>query len=528
MTENLPSLFRRNERLTSLANHLVVALMLACALGVLVAMGEYLLPPWKGGYLVGFCFLIVIESMVTYRQARQLDSFSPELLMFRAAELVVILILFKLLLYFINGVSQLWIDIPLWRVNFLEYFFTYGYLAGVVVIFLAWSVTGYFADYLFELEGDERLLIQERESWLYQVRPAARRSLVNLILLIGGVIAFLMGFLALEQRRLGVPVPELQRGLAYLLGYFALSLVLLSLTQFAVLRVHWSLERIPVSPNLAARWLAYSLGFLLALGGLVILLPTQYSVGLLDILSSLFGMLLALLNLLAFLITLPFILIISLLARLFGKPSPVTPLTIKPAQPPALLNAGGASWLEWLKSLAFWLVFIGVIVYAVYYYLQQHSELRERLRHFPLFAALATLWEGLWGWLRGVNQNLVAAVQAGLRRLRPGEPASATDQSRRFVSLRRLSPRQRVVFFYMALVRRGGEHGLPRQPAQTPYEYSRALQDHLPGVESDISSMTDEFMEARYSQHEITAPRASLVQSYWERIKRALRAALKQ
>ena len=528
MTENLPSLFRRNERLASLANHLIVAFMLACAVGVLVTLGERLLPPWKGGYLVGFCFLVVVESMVTYRKARQLDSFSPELFMFRAAELVVILILFKLLLYFINRVSRLWIDIPLWRVNFLENFFTYEYLAGAVVVFLAWSVTAYFSEYLFELEGDERLLIQEKESGLYQARPAARRSLINLILLIGGVMASLMGFMALEQRRLGVPVPEFRPGLSYLVVYFSLSLVLLSLTQFAVLRVHWSLERIPISPNLAARWLAYSLGFLLVLGGLVILLPTQYSRGLLDILGGLFEILLALLYLLSFLIRLPFILIISLLAWLFGKPSPVTPLTIRPAPPPPLPSGGSASWLEWLKSLAFWLVFIGVILYAIYYFLQQHSELRERLRHFPLFAALVTLWEGLWGWLRGVNQTLVAAVQAGLRRLRPGEPASATDQSRRFVSLRKLSPRQRVVFFYMALVRRGGEHGLPRQPAQTPYEYSQALQDHLPGVEGDISSMTDEFMEARYSQHEITAPHASLVQSYWERIKRALRAALKQ
>ncbi len=522
------SLFRRNERLTSLANHLIVALMLACAVGVLVALGEYLLSPWKGSYLVGVCFLVVVEGMVTYRQVKGLDSLNPELLMLRAAELVVILVLFKLLLYAIHGIGQLWIDIPLWRVNFYQNFFTYEYLAGALVIFLTWSVTGYFAEYLFELEGDERLLNQERESGLYEARPAARRSLVNLILLIGGVIAFLMGFLALDQRRLGLPIPELRHGLFYLLVYFSLSLVLLSLTQFAVLRARWSLERISISPHLAAHWLAYSLGFLVVLGGLVILLPTQYSLGLLDILRYLFGVLLALLDLIAFIITLPIIILISLLSRLFGKPSPVTPLTIKPLPPSPLLNAGGPYWLEWLKSLVFWLVFIGVILYAIYYYLQQHSELRERLRHFPLFAALVSFLEGLWGWLRGVNRNLVAAVQVGLRRLRPGVPASTTDQSRRFVSLRRLSPRQRVEFFYLALVRRGGEKGLPRQPAQTPYEYSRALQDHLPGVEGDISSMTDEFMEARYSQHEITAPRASLVQSYWERIKRALRAALKQ
>jgi hypothetical protein len=526
--ETLDSLFRRNERLASLANHLVVAWMLACAVGVLVAMGEYLLPAWNGSYLVGVCFLVVIEAMVTYRQVKGLDSLSPELLLLRAAELVVILILFKLLLYFINGIGQLWVDIPLWRENFIQNFLTYEYLAGAVIIFLAWSITGFFAEYLYTLEGDERLLQMERESGLFQYRPAARRSLVNLILLIGGVIAFLMGLLALDQRRQGVPIPEFKVGLAFLVVYFSLSLVLLSLTQFAVLRVRWSLDRVPISANLAARWLGYSVVFLLLLGGVVLLLPTRYSVGLLDILGFLFGALLTLLNLIAFIITLPIILLISLLARLFGKPTPVTPLPLKAAQLPPLQAATSLPWLDLLKSVAFWVIFIGVIVYAIYYYLQQHSELLERLRNFPLFAALGAMWKSLWGWLRGMNQNLVAAVQASLNRLRIREPSTTADQPRRFVSLRRLSPRQRVVFFYLALVRRGGEGGLPRQPSQTPYEYSQGLQNHLPGVGGDISSMTEEFMEARYSQHEITTSRASLVQSYWERIKRAIRSGLKK
>jgi hypothetical protein len=524
--ETLDSLFRRNERLASLANHLVVALMLACAVGVLVAVAEYLLPPWNGNYLVGVCFLVVIEAMVTYRQVKGLNPFSPELLLLRAAELIIILVLFKLLLYFMNGIGQLWVDIPLWRKNFLQNFFTYEYLAGTVVIFLAWSVTGFFAEDLYALEGDERLLTLERESGFYQARSQARRSLVNLVLLIGGMIAFLLGFLALEQRSLGVPIPEFRDGLAYLVIYFSLSLVLLSLTQFAVLRVRWSLERVPISSNLASRWLAYSFGFLLLLGGVVLILPTQYSVGLLDILGYLFNILLVLVTVVAFIISLPFILLLSLVARLFGKPTPVTPLKIQPIQPAPTHTTTSLPWLELLKSVLFWAVFIGVIIYAVYYYLQQHSELRERLRHFPLFSALGVVWKALWDWLRGVNQNLVAAAQAGLRRLHPRETV-AKEQPRRFVSLRKLSPRQRVVFFYLALVRRGGEGGLSRKPSQTPYEYSQALQDHLPGVEGDISSMTDEFMEARYSQHEITPPHASLVQRYWEHIKRAIRSGLK-
>jgi hypothetical protein len=75
------------------------------------------------------------------------------------------------------------------------------------------------------------------------------------------------------------------------------------------------------------------------------------------------------------------------------------------------------------------------------------------------------------------------------------------------------------------MVRRGGERGVPRKPAQTAYEYSHALKSYLPNVAGEVASLTDEFVEARYSRHEVPAERASLVKGYWERIRLALRQA---
>ncbi len=73
------------------------------------------------------------------------------------------------------------------------------------------------------------------------------------------------------------------------------------------------------------------------------------------------------------------------------------------------------------------------------------------------------------------------------------------------------------------MVRRGGETGLTRNASQTPYEYSQLLEAKMLEANEDLGAMTDAFVEARYSRHEITNQQASLVQRYWERVKRALR-----
>jgi hypothetical protein len=83
-----------------------------------------------------------------------------------------------------------------------------------------------------------------------------------------------------------------------------------------------------------------------------------------------------------------------------------------------------------------------------------------------------------------------------------------------------------VLFFYFALIRRGGEAGLSRKPSQTPYEYARSLDQSLPEVSESVDSMTESFMVARYSNHVVEADQAASVQSYWERVRRALKEVM--
>jgi len=186
-----------------------------------------------------------------------------------------------------------------------------------------------------------------------------------------------------------------------------------------------------------------------------------------------------------------------------------------------------SSLQELLKSLIFWAVFIGVIGYSLYHYFKQNEQLLEALRRLPFTSGLIKIWNILKRWFNGVNQGISATFETGLRRLRERRSSFSVNRGWRLLNLRSLSPRQQVMFFFLALVRRGGESGVPRHPSQTPNEYAQVLKQQLPDVEEDVSSMTEQFIEALYSRHEITSDRVGFVQRSWQHIKHALRTRMR-
>jgi hypothetical protein len=134
----------------------------------------------------------------------------------------------------------------------------------------------------------------------------------------------------------------------------------------------------------------------------------------------------------------------------------------------------------------------------------------------------------IWKWLSdlfgGIRQGVADAVTISLERIRVRRAGGKESGWAGFINPRRLDPRQRVYFFYQALIRRGTESGLPRGLSQTPYEYASTLDDALPDVDEDVDAMTEAFVEARYTPRVVEEDKASLVKTYWDRIRRALRS----
>jgi hypothetical protein len=520
----ISQLYGWNDRLARVVHYTIAWLMLLCLVAVVVEFGQVLLPGWRAEYLLGLHGLVALEAMASQRRLRGHGFYTSEWLGYRLAEGVTILVGIKLVLYAVHGWDRLAVDLPLWRVDFVTYFLTGEYLFNLFLAVVIWSLGTSFSEELSKLEGDERALQMERDTWITIQRAEARANLTKLIFMVGGVMVVATGFLHLDWRAVwGEAPPPLSSGALPILLYFLLALALLSLTQFAILRVRWSLERIPISRNLAVRWISYSAITLLLLAIAVSLLPTNYSYGLLEALSYILYMVGSLMSLIVLLVLSPIFWLMSQLARLLGQPVETPPEEATPPPPPPPPVGEGAPLWEMIQSILFWTIFLLIIGISLYHYLRQNQGLASYLRQLPWLGGLRRAWLGLRSWLRGAGEALAGGVQARLDLWRSRQGRAGRGKGWGFLNPRRLTPRERVIFFYLAMVRRGEEGGAVRHPSQTADEYSRQLHERLPEVSAEVDQLTGQFDEARYSLHPVDETRAGLVQQLWERIRKALR-----
>ncbi len=148
---------------------------------------------------------------------------------------------------------------------------------------------------------------------------AARRKLSTTVFLIGGVLLILTAMVRLDLNAGQVRLISQPGRVWHLVVFFLLGLVLLAQARYAALRNHWYLESIPAGPNLAPRWALYSLILFGSISCLALVLPTQYSIGLLDLLRGLIGIFLTAIGFLQALLIAPFIVLFNWLSTLFGK-----------------------------------------------------------------------------------------------------------------------------------------------------------------------------------------------------------------
>ena len=255
---------------------------------------------------------------------------------------------------------------------------------------------------------------------------------------------------------------------------------------------------------------------------IALVLPTQYSLGLLGTLGYILQLFVTVIQLIIFVIATLLYALFKLFAPNMQLPEkPQSPL-ISPPQFPQAPAAAQPGLSEFVQSLIFWTVFLIIAGYVVVQYLRRHPEVVEWLKHLPGMSLLVRAWHKLRDWFGGLNQQ-IENLREARRSARRSAATRSASSSRRWINPRKLSPRQQVQFYYLAMLRRGGEHGHARQPTQTPYEYARALESQIPEIDQDVDGLTEEFIEARYSRHDIPAEHVGLVRRYWERIKRALR-----
>lgn len=502
---------------------LVSAMMAALAAGI-VHLGSRLAPGWRGGYLVWLAVLTALLALVGYVRTGDLEP--RQRWAFHVSEWVVIAIILKLVQMFSRQQGSLWETLQGWQSDFSSSFFTAEYVLGLTLLAAVWWISrSYAADFSALLDREQDADWDEMGK-LQNALHGYRSQITGRIFLVGIVVVGAAVIARLEITNLpgigAFPPPSATIPVANVLVYFVLGLLLLSQTQFTLLRARWRAQHARVQPGLAADWLKYSAIFFLIVAAVIFFLPTEYSIGLFELLGYATELLMRLIAILLVVIMLPFSFCLSLfrfqVAQEQAQQPPPEIVPPVPATPAAPLD-----WLETLRMIAFWGVFLAILFFSIRYYLLQNQASLRRLQTIPVLSGLARFFSAIWHWLRGANRQIIQVIRQGFDRLQVSRESQPGRASRLFPRRQPNTPREHVLKAYREFLELGEQHGFRRQPPETPLQYQRQVSQEIPEVDNDVSDLTEAFLEARYSQHTVESTGAEKARTAWERIQKWLR-----
>ena len=524
--------FQVNERLTVLFSYLCVVGMMACTASVAVLLLQRVVPDWRMGYLPWLAGLLALEAINSHHLLRRTALMKTNSLAYRFVEVVIVLTLLKVFSLLWKESINLQAEMQAWNDNFLMAFFSPDFLISLLILAITWLLSVLYLEDIASLEGDKLLLHTETSEGLTSNRAATGQQIANRMITVGGALVFITVLTRLDYLSFHGALPSTARSITSLLVYFLFGLILVSLSQLARYRAIWAWERVPVATGLAQRWLVFSIIFLIILGVIALILPAGYVVGFIPALGYIFGGLFSLVFALILLVIVPFLYLISQLFRFIGL-RPITqsqPLNIQQLLPNAGSNlpSDSSAWLDLVKSILFWVIIIGLIGCAIFAYIKQNEELVTKLRRLPGMSWLIKAWRWVVVRLQEGAKSIPITVQAGIQRMGAIFARRKNNKPFRFINVRRLDARQQVLFYYYAVVRRFSEVGLPRLPWQTPEEYMCRLSPEYKDFSNEISRITQAFIEARYSRHDVSANQVDEVRSAWQMIRSSIKRTIRR
>lgn len=498
-----------------IAHPVMVGVMMACvALGV-ARLAQEVFTEWSPTVFVMLPFIAALVGHYSYHAAHQQYISGVELWRYRAIELIIMFLIIKLITYADTGMAVIWADMQRWAHEPWT-FFDLETLATWGMTVFAWVEA--------QATANDMAAIQDPTLYIGETPPMER--LISRFGTGAAVLLVLTGLARVDVATLMHQRPPRAPGLIlHILVYFVVGLVLIGQLRYTGLQAGWRKQNYTILENLRARWGQYSLLLLGVALLIAFVLPTDYTIGLLDIAGYVIAIIIYIIGLIFFAVS-------SLFAWLFFLFYPRGQTdTTPPVEPPPVPQTSTTlptdtalpPWVLLLRSLVFW----GLVLWGLWqlarHYLNDHPDLLPTLRQIKAVGVLRGVWQTLTAWWRAFWR--VLSAQAGevsrqvRRRLRPHapvDPASARRMSGR-------SQRERVFRHYLDTLEAAREAGWPRRPAQTPYEYRETVTPAFIETAAEMENLTQTFVAARYSTDPITPEQVKAVRAATKRLQAWLR-----
>ena len=488
-------------------------------------------------------FFITLEGIFTTLWLKHPEQRKIERIVYRAAELMVILLMTRLYTWFAGGIFPQWRLIATYLAEPFTFFADALFLVGVVLIILAWERGLTIARIFFQLSIDigeaSYYLLPKRERLMEDKRPFQRNriGLINLFFkhwVIGAII--LAGLAALSTFELTqIPTATsffalgrlgLRPAMLYaLLIYFLAGFLLLSQARLAAANARWLRDGVVKQPQVERSWHRVSGQLVLFIAFLTALLPIGSTNAIGRLLQSALGISASILSIL-------YLLFIGLISMLMPQPNSAAsstppplalPTPIPPQTTPFPPVPPNETAVLFFSSL-FWALALVFSVAAVLYFLRERDIQLNRATASKAWRWLMQAFKAMW---RGVTQQATVMRHAILGKPLAdgeiGEEAGVGKRPFRFIRINGLSPREQIRYFYLSTVRRAAEKGIKRQRQDTPNEYAQTLKEQFPDAKEDVDALTEAFLHARYSPQPIEKETINPIKKGWRHLRSSLR-----
>jgi hypothetical protein len=497
------------------ASYAAASGMVICFAAVFIQFLNWLFPNLLTPGVLFVCGFVVLEAFLSFSLVKRLPTAQRQIAYYRVTEMVILLLGLKIFTELRIGPENLRSNLSLWPVEFPFNILTGHFIIAMLPVLASWWAANLFAADLSLLGVEEASNFDERLKTT-PIRTVILRRFLGL-----GMFVVILGGIPF-QKVYAISLPASSNTIPAIISYFVLGTVLLSLTRYITLETTWWQSKLQIPSQIPRRWFAYSGVILAILVFIISWLPTNYGMGFLATLNAVMHLLYQFILLIYGL----FLLVVALIMRLFLRKSTFSETPLPEIAPPVDTlpknNTGSSGW-ELVQSIILWGSLIALAIIALRQYIAYNRDLSEDLRKFRPLRWLSGLWNRFRTSLKKADTSFRALIKNTLQRSRKNASGSALVDEWNIINFRRLSPRQKVIFYYLALIRRAKEAGIPREDSQTPNEYAHKLNSSLQNEKDAVDAMTTSFMEARYSRHDIPQKAARQAETVWETIRRVLR-----
>jgi hypothetical protein len=177
-------------------------------------------------------------------------------------------------------------------------------------------------------------------------------------------------------------------------------------------------------------------------------------------------------------------------------------------------SSGTSDFWRKLSELLKWIV-IGVMVLLVAFML-----LRAGLRFLANFTnwakGLLAAFQTFWQSLQGLWRKAPAAEASTLVQSAPPEPFAFYANPFLTGREQRMKPGELVRYTFDAFQAWAAEHGLGRQPEETPLEFARRVGEETPALEKNARALAQLYASLAYANSSLPATCRSSVRAFWE------------